>query len=107
MAGHNAEIEWAYGKDAEKVKMQLVMGFIKDLTRGGVNTTDDIVSLERRASWGRLSYTDEDEILIKIEEQIRDYPDSKLLEGIDVEQLSALIEQRRAIINSHLRENDV
>ncbi|SCW58501.1 high affinity sulphate transporter 1 [Ruminococcaceae bacterium YRB3002] len=112
MAGHNAEIEWAYGKNAEKVKMQLVLGFIAELTRGGeISTTEDIVSLERRSAWGRLSYTDEDEILMRIEDLITEHPDSDLLKGIDVQRLSVLIEQRRAIISERLngqpRENNV
>ena len=105
LAGHNAEIEWAFGDDAPAVKERIVRSFIENLSKqGSVTTIDELVKLERRSSWGRLSYTDEDEILRSIEEHIADEPDSPLLEGVDVKELTALIENRRATIKEHSEE---
>lgn len=103
LAGHNAEIDWAFGSSAPEIKEQIVRTFIENLTKHGeVTSIDELISLERKSSWGRLSYTDEDEILSNISMVIRDEPDSPLLKGVDLDRLEALIEKRRAIIKDHL-----
>ncbi|MBR1797836.1 MAG: SulP family inorganic anion transporter [Clostridiales bacterium] len=103
LGGHNAEIEWAFGNEAPAIKDRLLRSIIENLSKNGqVTTIDDLVSIERRSSWGRLSYTDEDEILERLEEYLKNEPDSKILKDIDIEELTTLIDKRRKVIREHL-----
>ena len=100
--GIQPELEWALGGDSEKYMDMIADELIQEFT--GTDMTDKALeSAERRLSWGRLNYFDEDEILDRIERRIagtsEDAPER-------FRKLTAVLEHRREIIEKRMLSMD-
>ncbi len=102
--GLNAEIEWAFGQDAEEEKERIVKSIVEGISKAPhIEDTKNLISIEKQSSWGRLAYMDEDEILRRVSDYISQLPEEELGQ-INASHLEELIEKRRSIIEEHIDE---
>lgn len=104
-----AEIEWAFGDDAdakmEQFAKEMLDGLVESI--GKLEAADnadvqDIMIKEagKNASWGRFGLYDEDELLERIEMHLSELA----LTSHDAEELEAKIEQRRTVIEHKINK---
>lgn len=95
-----AEIEWAFGADAEDKMEQLAKEVAEKITETQKHSIETIKQAENEASWGRIGLFDEDELLDRLEmhlsEMIQNNPEK-------AKEIEEQIEQRRSIIEQKLQ----
>ncbi len=100
--GIQAELEWAFGNDAEKVKKSIteeILHTIKDSEQ----SSEALEAAEMMNRWGRFNLFDEDELLDRIELRLtRQLGDDPTL----IKNLEDTIEYRRAMIEKRMLDMD-
>ena len=104
-----AEIEWAFGDDADakmeqfaKEMLDSLVESIKQLENTENADIQDVIikEAEKNASWGRFGLYDEDELLERIEMHLSELA----ITSHDAEELEAKIEQRRTVIEHKINK---
>ncbi|MGN0328618.1 MAG: SulP family inorganic anion transporter [Lachnospira sp.] len=62
-----AEIEWAFGKDADEWLEKAAVRVVDDISKSNETTEDIILHAENSGEWGRIGLFDEDELLERVE----------------------------------------
>lgn len=96
-----AEIEWAFGKDADEWLEKMAAEMESTITRSDESMENVIVNAEKHAAWGRIGLFDEDELLDRLEMRLLDnkkYPD------LDIDSIEKRIDERRIIVERKLSE---
>lgn len=95
-----AEIEWAFGADAEDKMEQLAKEVAEKIAEEQKHGVEMIKQAENEASWGRIGLFDEDELLDRLEmhlsEMIQNNPEK-------AKEIEEQIERRRSIIEQKLQ----
>ena len=94
-----AEIEWAFGEDADKIMEQMA---IEVANRMAISDKADLVLVkeaEKRLHWGRIGLFDENELLDRIEMHLNDIVKHGKLKQ---EQVEEILEQRRGVVEHKL-----
>ncbi len=101
--GIQAEIEWAFGDDAESFKKHLTENVYQAIKSQEVLNADTIKKLESLNRWGRLNLFDEDELLDRLETRLLNravrHPD-------EAEKIEIVIEERRKLIEQKMLRMD-
>ena len=104
-----AEIEWAFGDDAdakmEQFAKEMLDGLVESIGKLEAADNADVQDImikeaEKNASWGRFGLYDEDELLERIEMHLSELA----LTSHDAEELEAKIEQRRTVIEHKINK---
>jgi len=93
-----AELEWAFGKDAEMQMEKLAVELAKEVADSDLSDNAAITKAEQHTSWGRIGLFDEDELLDRLEMHILELEKN----GQNAELIEERIEERRAIVEQKL-----
>ncbi len=94
-----AEIEWAFGDNAEEKMEQLATQMAEELIHTKDHSMKKIMEAEQHVSWGRMGLFDEDELLERLEFHLTEL---EAQGADDVEELEQRIEQRRQVIEAKI-----
>lgn len=101
--GIQAEFEWAFGKDAEKVKAKIAEEIFRKIQDETALTAEKIEDTEMLNRWGRFNLFDEDELLDRLEMRLTGDVGG---DEEKIRQIEDLIEHRRTIIEQRMYDMD-
>ena len=94
-----AELEWAFGSDAESIKKKILDDIFNTIKDFDSMSENEFKSAELTNRWGRMNMFDEDEFLDRLEIRLTEYPER-------YENIEGVIEKRRAFIEQNMYELD-
>ena len=101
--GIQAELEWAFGKDSEKIKDKIAEEVFNKIKNDDSISTDKIENAEMMNRWGRFNMFDEDELLDRLEMRMTSGADG---DEEKIKHIEDLIETRRAVIEQKMYDMD-
>ena len=104
LLGIKAELDWAFGEDADHMRKEIVENIISTLMDDSITDIKDaLLQAERDTPWGRLAYLDEDDILQRAETHI---PEFAAAQNMSERYFEDLIEARRKIIEERINSRN-
>lgn len=100
--GIQAELEWAFGTDAEKYKNEFADELISDILSMELRE-DEFMKAEQRLPFGRLNLFDEDELIDRIEVRLLSMDE---LDAEGLGRIEQFLEQRRGHIEKRMQTMD-
>lgn len=98
-----AEIEWAFGKDADewldKMAAEMADEMVSEMAENADKDVDIVREVETHNSWGRIGLFDEDELLEHLEIHLSE---SSIKPDINFEDIEKRIDERRMIVEDKL-----
>lgn len=100
-----AEMEWAFGKDAEEKMQQLATEMVTSIQNATDNQEIANINLEKieeKLAWGKIGLFDEAELLEHIEIKLEQLLTNGKLSKLQLDELEKLIEKRRSIVEEKI-----
>ena len=101
--GLQAELDWAFGADAERFKKRLTEEIYQTIKKDGALSAESIEKLESIGAFGRLNLYDEDELLDRLETRLLD---RAIRHPEQAEKIEAALEERRRMIENRMPHID-
>jgi len=100
-----AEMEWAFGEDAEEKMQQFANEMVASLS--SIQQPEDIANIniekiEEKLEWGKIGLFDESELLDRLEIRLEQLLANGKLNKIQLDELETIIEKRKEIIEEKI-----